>query len=159
MELMGLFVAADEVPIHSVDMQGSVFQTRFVYGTQGSLMIATRPGGYHSRPHRHDCEQLNYLQDGVLWVFVEQGAYELGPGDFLRVPPSAVHWSWNKSESPSTLIQVHCPGLQDDPLIQPAAVPLFEDDEPPTVSGSPRNEFIDYDARPAERLSEFDKSL
>jgi quercetin dioxygenase-like cupin family protein len=154
---MGLFAPAAEVPIHTVDMQGSVFETRFVYGTQGSLMVATRPPGYHSRPHSHPCEQLNYLQDGALWIFVERRAYRLGPGDFLRIPPVVVHWSWNKSDSTCTLIEMHCPGLQDDPMMQSAAVPLFEDGEPATVTGSPRNEFIDYDPKPAERLSEFDK--
>lgn len=154
---MGLFVGAAEVPIHTVSMQGSGFETRFVYGTRGSLMVATRPPGYHSPPHRHDCEQLNYLQDGALWVFVEQRAYWLGPGDFFRVPPGVVHWSWNKSDSECTLIEVHCPGLQDDPAMQSAAVPLFDDGESAAVTGSPQNEFIDYDPLPAERLSEVAK--
>ncbi len=74
-------------------------------------------------------------------------------GDFLRVPPRVVHWSWNRAEGPCTLLEVHCPGLQDDPKIGHSAVGLFDEGEPATTTGSPRNEFVDYDAAPAERLS------
>jgi quercetin dioxygenase-like cupin family protein len=152
--LMSLFVAASDVPVQTVDMETTSFETRLVFGTQGSLMVAARPAGYHSPPHVHDCEQLNYLQEGELWIFLEQRAYQLRPGDFLRVPPGVVHWSWNRTEAPCTLIEVHCPGLQDDPKLGSAAVGLFGEGEAASTSGSPRNEFVDYDPTPAEKLVE-----
>ena len=151
---MGLLAKAADVANKTVDMQTTTMATKLVYGTQGSLMVATRPAGYHSRPHHHDCEQLNYLQDGELWIFIEHDAFLLRPGDFMRIPPGKIHWSWNKGTGSCTLIEVHCPGLQDDPLLGDSAVPLFSADEPASTTGSPRNEFIDYDPRPAEAKTE-----
>jgi mannose-6-phosphate isomerase-like protein (cupin superfamily) len=149
--MMALFVAAADVPVHTVDMGTTSFETRLVYGTNGSLMVAWRPSGYHSSPHVHDCEQLNHLQEGELWVFIEQRAFHLRAGDFLRVPPGLVHWSWNRGEGPCTLIEVHCPGLQADPKMSSAAVGLFDAGEPATTTGSPFNDFVEFDAEPAER--------
>ncbi len=151
---MPLYVEAAKVPVHTVDMRTSTFETRLVYGTEGSLMVATRPPAYHSPPHEHDCEQLNYMQDGELWIFIEHRAYLLRPGDFLRIPPGLPHWSWNKTDRTCTLIEMHAPGLQDDPVIRAASVPLFEDSESRRTTGTPHNRFVDYDTKPAERLIE-----
>jgi quercetin dioxygenase-like cupin family protein len=148
---MGVYVASADAPVHKVDMKTSVFETRLVYGTNGSLMVATRPGGYHSPPHVHPCEQINYLAEGELWIFIDQRAFLLRRGDYLRIPPGAVHWSWNRSDAQCTLIEVHSPGLQDDPVLRPAAVALFDEGEPTTTTGSPQNTFVDHDPRPAER--------
>jgi quercetin dioxygenase-like cupin family protein len=46
--------------------------SKFVYGLHSNLMKAKRVGGYHSKPHVHDCEQLNLLMEGELWVFHAQ---------------------------------------------------------------------------------------
>jgi mannose-6-phosphate isomerase-like protein (cupin superfamily) len=127
-------------------MGNTSFTTKAVYGNSSSLMIATRPVGYHSRPHVHDCEQLNWLQAGELWVFVNDRAFQLKTGDFLRVPAGEPHWSWNKSAEPCTLIEVHTPGLQDDPLITSYAVGLFDPGETPRFLGSPVNEFLPDDS-------------
>src|SRR5215510_12084348 len=41
------------------------------YGNECSLMIASRAPGYHTTPHVHESEQLNYIQEGEIWFFVE----------------------------------------------------------------------------------------
>lgn len=139
-------------------MGSASFRTRAVYGDNSSLMIATRPTGYHSRPHTHDCEQLNWLQSGELWVFVEDRAFHMRCGDFLRIPAGEIHWSWNKADEPCTLVEVHTPGMQHDGLISGFAVGLFEDDEPREFLGSPVTEFLPesstFDPRVAEKYAE-----
>ena len=93
-----LFVAADQIKEEVVEMKvaGGELRTKQVLGQNSSLMVAARSGGYHSEPHAHDCEQLNYVQRGEIWVFIEDTAYHLRTGDFLRIPPGAVHWAWNR---------------------------------------------------------------
>jgi mannose-6-phosphate isomerase-like protein (cupin superfamily) len=155
---VSIHVRGDSVPEEIADMGNTSFTTKAVFGSSSSLMIATRPAGYHSRPHRHDCEQLNWLRDGELWVFVEDRAFHLEAGDFIRIPAGEIHWSWNKSMEPCTLIEVHTPGLQDDPLIKPFAVGLHDPEETPEFLGSPVNEFLpeesNFDSSVAERRAE-----
>ena len=154
---MSVYASGDSVRQEVADMGNTSFTTKAVYGNSSSLMIATRPSGYHSRPHRHDCEQLNWLQSGQLWVFIVDRAVRMTAGDFLRIPAGDLHWSWNKSDAPCTLIEVHTPGLQDDPLVKSYAVGLFEPDEQPQFLGSPVNEFLaaesTFDPSAAEKLA------
>ncbi|WP_329000212.1 cupin domain-containing protein [Kribbella sp. NBC_00709] len=149
---MSIHATADEVREELADMGNTAFSTKAVYGNASSLLIATRPAGYHSRPHRHDCEQLNWLQSGALWVMIEDRAVLMQAGDFLRVPANARHWSWNKFDAPAVLVEVHTPGLQDDPLVKAFAVGLFDDDETPAYLGAPVNEFLPED-------TDFDPSI
>ncbi|MGV9387101.1 cupin domain-containing protein [Nonomuraea sp. NPDC003707] len=116
-----LFAAAKEVKEEVVEMKvaGGELRTKQVLGQNSSLTIATRSAGYHSEPHSHDCEQLNYVQSGEIWVFVEDTAYHLRAGDFLRIPPSAVHWAWNRSDLSCELIEMHTPGLALDGIDAP----------------------------------------
>ncbi|MFC4950684.1 cupin domain-containing protein [Pseudonocardia sp. GCM10023141] len=153
---MSLHAAAGSVPDEVADMGGTSFRTRAVFGNSSSLMIATRPDGYHSTPHTHDCEQLNWMQDGELWVFVVDRAFHLRTGDFLRIPAGALHWSWNRSGAPCTLVEVHTPGLQHDPLISGYAVGLHDEGEVPEFLGSPVSEFPDdpaFDVAVAEKAA------
>ncbi len=143
---MSIYASGDAVREEVADMGGTSFTTKAVYGNASSLMVATRPPGYHSRPHRHDCEQLNLLQSGELWVFVVDRAFHLKAGDFLRIPADELHWSWNRSDAPCTLVEVHTPGLQDDPLIKAYAVGLHDAGETPRFLGSPVSEFLPDDA-------------
>jgi quercetin dioxygenase-like cupin family protein len=41
------------------------------YGNEFTLMYATRAPGYHTTPHAHEAEQINYLLEGEIWIFVE----------------------------------------------------------------------------------------
>jgi mannose-6-phosphate isomerase-like protein (cupin superfamily) len=155
---MSLSRKAHEIPVGTVDMGTTSFSTSLVHGVAASLMVATRPGGYHSQPHTHDCEQLNLLQDGELHVYCDGKAYFLQPGDMLRIPAGAVHWSWNRSELPCTLLEVHAPGLQDDPEIAPIALGLFDADEERRVAGSPVNENVALSAAEVARIEALNPS-
>lgn len=138
---MPIHVPADRVPEDVADVGDMSFRTKAVYGNSSSMMIATRPGGYHSKPHTHDCEQLNWLQSGELWVFIVDRAFLMKAGDFLRVPAGQLHWAWNRSDEPCTLVEVHTPGMQHDPSVQAFAVGLHDEQETPEFLGTPVNEF------------------
>jgi quercetin dioxygenase-like cupin family protein len=152
---MSIYASGDSVMERAADMGTTSFTTKAVYGNASSLMVATRPAGYHSQPHFHDCEQLNLLRDGQLWVFIEDQAIHLDAGDFLRIPAGKVHWSWNQSDQPCVLFEVHTPGLHADPLISSFAVGLHDPDEDPDFLGSPVNRFLpegsSFDPSVAER--------
>jgi quercetin dioxygenase-like cupin family protein len=119
-----LFVAADQIKEEVVEMKvaGGELRTKQVLGQNSSLMVAARSGGYHSEPHAHDCEQLNYVQSGEIWVFIEDTVYHLQAGDFLRIPPGAVHWAWNRADITCELIEMHTPGLALEGIDAPRLV-------------------------------------
>jgi mannose-6-phosphate isomerase-like protein (cupin superfamily) len=153
---MALSRKASGVPVGTVDMGTTSFSTTLIHGTSASLMVAERPAGYHSRPHVHDCEQLNLLQDGELHVYCDGRVYHLRPGDVLRIPPNAVHWSWNRGDAPCTLIEVHAPGLQSDPEVAPIAVGLFDEGEDPEPAGRPVNADVALGADEIARIEALD---
>ncbi|CNF05088.1 Uncharacterized conserved protein%2C contains double-stranded beta-helix domain [Mycobacterium tuberculosis] len=119
-----LFAAAAQVSEQVVEMKvsGGELRTKQVLGQNSSMMIAARSAGYHSEPHAHDCEQLNYVQRGEIWVFIEDTAHLLRAGDFLRIPPNAVHWAWNRGDGTCELIEMHTPGLELDGIDAPRLV-------------------------------------
>ncbi len=140
-EAGGLFAAGEGVAEVGQVMQvkGGSLSTKFVYGHELNLMVGTRPGGYHSRPHFHDCEQINYVAAGEIWIFVEEAGYRLLAGDFLRVPRMAIHWAWNRADRPCILYETHAPPF--DPRTIRGAVGLFEEGEVPQPAKSARNIF------------------
>ena len=139
---MPLYASGDSVPSEIVDMGNTSFTTKLVHGNGSSIMVAERPAGYHSRPHIHDTEQLNLAQAGELWIFIEERAFHLKKGDFLRIPAGKIHWSWNKGSEPCELFEVHTPGLQADPKHADFAVGLHDEGETPDYLGLPMNEFL-----------------
>jgi quercetin dioxygenase-like cupin family protein len=149
---MSLKVSSDRVPRRGVTLEeGTTFETTFVSGRHVNLMVAHRPAGYHSRPHAHDAEQLNYVVDGEVWFFVGDRGYHLRQGDFFRVPRGAAHWMWNRAQRPMVLIQAHAPSMADDPLFAPFAVRLFDGGEDPALPESPVNRMLEnVDPRPVE---------
>lgn len=148
---MSLKARGDQVPRRQVTLEaGTSFDTTFVSGRHVNLMIAHRPPGYHSRPHAHDAEQLNYVQQGDVWFFVGDRGYHLRQGDFFRVPRGAVHWMWNRTARPLVLIEAHAPSLADDPLFEGFGVRLFAGDEDATIEGAARNTMVQLDPRPVE---------
>lgn len=127
-----LYASADDVPEQIVSMRvsGGELRTKQVLGQNCSFTVASRSPGYHSEPHVHDCEQVNYVQRGELWVFIGRAVFRLAAGDFLRVPPGAVHWAWNRSQSDCDLIEMHTPGLALDGIDAPR---LVDEGEPVTA--------------------------
>ena len=149
--------------IQSAEFSGRTAQRKKVFGYYGSMMIATRPSGYHTKPHVHDCEQLNYMLEGDMWIFIEDRGFHLHEGDFLRVPANVVHWAWCTSDKDSTLFEWHSP-----PLIpatsRSGTDPLFDDDEEVKsigiASNMPDNMHVDpevYSSVKAERYVEIEK--
>jgi quercetin dioxygenase-like cupin family protein len=133
--------------------------TQCAYGHSGGIMQAERPGGYHSRPHVHPCEQYNYVVAGELWLYIldEQGrrlAFRMREGDLSRVPTMAVHWSQNLTSEPIKMIEFHLPGLQDDPKHRNMDFPLFDSAELRSVSGSPRNLYVDPTTIPVAEIED-----
>lgn len=147
----GLFRRGNDIAAAVADEHSSArgLTNKMVYGHAGSLMVATRQGGYHTNPHVHECEQLNFVTSGRLSSFIiapDGAAHTLSPqaGDFWRVPSWRVHWiRSDPSAGPFQMVELHCPGLQGDPRANDRAVPLFLDDEDPKTTGSPSNIFLE----------------
>lgn len=147
----GLYVAAKDVPHADVPMKvyGGSLETQQAFGVKSSLMYATRTADYHSVPHYHDCEQLNYCVSGRMWIFIEDHAQEMHPGDYLRVPPNAVHWAWNRGDEDAVLLEVHTPGL--DLLDRDHVAHLVAtDDEIEQIERVPNVFLPDYDCSDVE---------
>jgi quercetin dioxygenase-like cupin family protein len=115
-----------------LEVRGGAMSTKMVYGNDCNLMVAVRAAGYHSNPHRHDAEQLNYVLDGEVWVFIENEAFLMKKGDFSRIPRNALHWAWNRSGKDVVLIEAHAPAC--DPLVRQNAVGLYAEGEVPDLS-------------------------
>ncbi len=137
---MPLKISQTEMPQGSQKQQqiggGGGISTYQVYGKDIGMMVATRHGGYHSSPHKHVAEQLNYIIDGEIWVFIEQEGYRLKEGDFLRVPPMKVHWAWNRSDKPCTMFEAFSPPHW---TTRTGSVGLFANDEPSQHEERSRN--------------------
>jgi quercetin dioxygenase-like cupin family protein len=115
-----------------LQVRGGAMSTKMVFGNDCNLMVAVRAPGYHSNPHKHDCEQLNYVVDGEVWVFVDNDAFLMKAGDFSRIPRNALHWAWNRSAKPVTLVECHAPAC--DPLTRENALGLYAEGEKPDLS-------------------------
>lgn len=84
------------------------------YGIDASVILASRNGGYHSKPHAHAAEQINYMLTGEAWVFIETEGFHVKAGDLLRIPADKVHWAWVRSDEPASVLEVHTPPLTAD---------------------------------------------
>jgi quercetin dioxygenase-like cupin family protein len=89
--------------------KGKGHDMTLVYGQDAALALSLRRGGYHSSPHIHDYEQINFIQEGEMWFFIHDKGYHVKKGDFLRIPRNAIHWSWVKTEEPCLCYEVFCP--------------------------------------------------
>jgi quercetin dioxygenase-like cupin family protein len=148
---MPLFVSEKDLTHGSaaVDLHSGNMKTLFVYGNEANMMVATRSAGYHSKPHRHVPEQLNYVIEGELWVFIVDKAYHVKKGDFLRIPGNLLHWAWNRGTGPCTMVQVHAPVLA--PEHRAGTLGLFDEGEKQDVKKSPPSDTIDTDVSEIER--------
>lgn len=119
----------ETVLVPAKHLAGGAVTAKIAYGKDASLMVATREPGYHSRPHLHDCEQLNYVLAGELYVFIDDAGFLVREGDVFRVPRNAIHWSWVQGAKPCVLLEVHAPALIGDPGITDTAVALIDEGE------------------------------
>lgn len=112
----GLFVRGADLPIsvHTTALGSSAagkLTSKVVHGLAHNLMLATRVGGYHSKPHTHDCEQINFLVKGDMWGFTPDRAFHRRSGDLTIVPRNTPHWAWVPSDGETILLEVHSPVL------------------------------------------------
>ena len=128
--------------------QGSMI-SRKAYGNECSLMIASRAPGYHTTPHVHESEQLNYVQEGEIWFFVEDQGFHCKQGAFQRIPANKVHWAWNRSDKDAVVVEAHAPGLLGEKAAN-GAVPLFDENEPLQLRNPGINTFVPYDSAAVE---------
>lgn len=136
---MALFIQADQLTEGKFDMQNTSFFSKMVYGSHSSLMLSTRPAGYHSKPHYHECEQINMVTDGELYFYTDKQAYRLKKGDIIRVQPNVPHWAYNKGTVPCSQVTVHAPGFQKE---TPDAVGLFDEGEKVLFEHEPVNIYV-----------------
>jgi quercetin dioxygenase-like cupin family protein len=100
---------------------------RMAFGVSVSLGVATCAPGYHPAPQIHASEQINYVAQGELWMFVDGAAYHLKEGDAIRVPKMKPHWMWNRSNAPCTFYESNCPPLAGDAGVASSRGALFDD--------------------------------
>lgn len=160
---MTYHVHRDDVPEAGLGSKGGAMETRLVYGKDMSMMYAERPADYHSKPHAHDSEQFNFVIYGKIWIFIEDEAMLLEPGDFNRIPELAVHWS--KVESgPCVMIEAHCPAyVADEELAgkdMEKAVGMFGPDEEGIPVDASTNIWAaeSYAANEAELMEEYERA-
>jgi quercetin dioxygenase-like cupin family protein len=91
----------------------SILRSQKVHGTDTSLMFAERAPGYHTSPHKHDCEQMNYIVSGEIYFFVDGRGYRCIAGDVMRIPRNKVHWAWNRGTETAVVFESHSPPLRD----------------------------------------------
>ena len=110
-------------------LSGGSIGAQIAYGRESSIMVATRQPQYHSKPHSHDSEQLNYVLEGELYVFIGDDGFLAKKGDVFRIPRNAVHWSWVQGTTPCVLLETHAPPLIGDPGVSDTARALIGSDE------------------------------
>ena len=113
-------------------------------------MIASRAPGYHTTPHVHVSEQINYVQEGEIWFFVEDQGFHCKKGDFQRIPANKIHWAWNRSDKDTVVVEAHAPGLVGEKAGN-GAVSLFDAGEAPQLRNPGVNQFVTYDSAAVEK--------
>lgn len=124
-----------------------------VYGMETSLLFADRDPGYHTNPHRHDCEQFNYVLSGEIWFFVEDQAYRCVKGDIMRIPRDKLHWAWVRAKENCSIIETHSPALPGNgPDARASAVALLADDEHLPENRSAQNARVHMDPEEVKKI-------
>ena len=150
---MPLHVKSESVPERKGIRTGSQGEGSMIsrkgYGNECSLMIAARAPGYHTRPHVHESEQINYVLEGEIWFFVEDKGFHCQQGDFQRIPANKIHWAWNRSNKEAVVAEAHAPGLVGGKTGE-GAVALFDEGEAPQLRNPGENQFVPYDSAGVE---------
>ena len=105
----------------------SRIKLRMVFGNSVSLAVAECEPGYHPAPQIHNSEQINYVAEGELWVYIEGVAYHLRQGDAIRIPRMKMHWMWNRSLSKCVFYESSCAPLIGDAVIRNSICGLFDE--------------------------------
>jgi quercetin dioxygenase-like cupin family protein len=105
---------AQEDPSYAEAADSARIDMRLAYGARVSLAVAVAQPRYHPAPQIHATEQLNYVAEGEIWIYIDGTAYHLKEGDAIRVPKMKPHWMWNKSDAACTFYESNCPPLAGD---------------------------------------------
>jgi mannose-6-phosphate isomerase-like protein (cupin superfamily) len=132
---------------------GEFKSTQRICGLESSLLFADRDPGYHTNPHRHDCEQLNYVLLGEIWFFIEEKAWRCREGDIMRIPRDKVHWAWVRGSENCSVVEVHTPPLPGNgEEARQAAHSLLADDEELTDDRCAENARVQMDPKDVAEL-------
>ena len=141
----------DTVLVSKDHLTGGSIGAKIAYGKTCSMIHATRNPGYHSKPHTHDAEQLNYVLSGKVRVFIGDEVVDAVEGDVVRIPSNVIHWSWVQGDTPCSVIEMHTPSLIGDPGVLDTAVALIgEDEEPGDLTYVHSEYLLDFDPAPFE---------
>ena len=69
--------------------------------------------GTGAKPHSHECEQLVYIQQGVVDFTVGGVTYNMTPGCFCLVPSGVEHSSITRSTTTAVNIDIFLPERDD----------------------------------------------
>ena len=151
---MSLQCKAEDIPNRKVERTGNQGVGSMIikraFGTECSLMHAVRAPGYHTTPHAHASEQINYVLEGEIWFFVENEGFLCKAGDFQRVPSNKIHWAWNRSNANTVVVEAHSPALVAGPQSE-GSIGLFSADEQAEARGPCQNNFVPYDWQSVEQ--------
>ena len=106
---------------------------RMVFGNSVSLAVAECEPDYHPAPQIHASEQINYVAEGELCVYVEGTQYLLKQGDAIRIPRMKMHWMWNRSGRKCVFYESNSLPLIGHPDVRDSKCGLF--DESVTAKG------------------------
>ena len=133
-------------------LEAGAITAQVAHGASCSVILATRSAGYHSKPHTHAAEQINYVISGEAWLFVEEQGFFGGAGSVSRIPAGAVHWAWNTGSEPLTVLEFHTPPLTGDPKVRDERVPLGLTPEELEMVRHVHTEWPDdFDPKPVEK--------
>lgn len=115
--------------VNSRAADSSRIELRMVFGRSVALAVAECAPGYHPAPQIHNSEQINYVAEGELWVYVDGTPYHLQQGDAIRIPRMKMHWMWNRSSSKCVFYESHCAPLIGHPAVRRSVCGLFDEDQ------------------------------
>lgn len=130
------FYAMGTMPAEAADSER--INMRMVFGNSVSLAAAECEPGYHPAPQIHASEQINYVADGELWVYLEGVPYLLKQGDAIRMPRMKMHWMWNRSSKKCVFYESNCPPLIGDPVVRNSRSGLFDESRAPEGADYPQ---------------------
>jgi len=71
--------------------------------TIGTVLQSLRPG-IHTKAHRHTGSMVYYVMKGSGATIVDGTTFEWGTGDFMAIPPWAVHQHINRSDDTAAML-------------------------------------------------------
>lgn len=121
------FYTTGSTPQDAAD--GARVNMRMVFGNSVSLAVAECEPDYHPAPQIHASEQINYIAEGELLIYVDGVPYLLKKGDAIRIPRMKMHWMWNRSRQKCVFYESNSPPLAGDQAIRGSKCGLFDGPE------------------------------